>query len=58
MLIVPLKQHGPVPASTPQGQNMIELLVERFQVSQDAARVRLSVLGFLGAAPAMGSLPL
>jgi len=50
--------YGPVPASTPQGQNMIELLVERFQVSQDAARVRLSVLGFLGAAPAMGSLPL
>jgi hypothetical protein len=35
---------------------MIEQLVENFQVSRDAARVRLSVLGVLGAAPAAGSL--
>ena len=50
--------YGPVPATTPEGQSMIDLLVERFQVSRDAARVRLSVLGFLGAASATGSLPL
>jgi len=50
--------YGAVPASTPHGQSMIDLMVEQFQVSRDAARVRLSVLGFLGAAPAMGSLPL
>ncbi|MDX2027176.1 MAG: ImmA/IrrE family metallo-endopeptidase [Alphaproteobacteria bacterium] len=51
------KLYGPVPASTPQGLNMIDLIVNRFQVSRDAARVRLSVLGYLGAAPTAGSLP-
>jgi hypothetical protein len=35
---------------------MIELLVKGFQVSRDAARVRLSVLGLLGAATAAKSL--
>jgi len=50
--------YGPIPASTPQGQNLIDLLVDRFQVSRDAARVRLSVLGFLGEAPVVGALPL
>lgn len=48
--------YGAVPASTPHGQSMIDLVVRQFQVSRDAARVRLSVLGFLGKAPAMGSL--
>ena len=48
--------YGPVPAATEHGRAMIERLVENFQVSRDAARVRLSVLGVLGAAPAAGSL--
>jgi hypothetical protein len=48
--------YGPVPAATDHGRAMIERLVENFQVSRDAARVRLSVLGVLGAAPAAGSL--
>jgi hypothetical protein len=48
--------YGPVPAATEHGGAMIEQLVENFQVSRDAARVRLSVLGVLGAAPAAGSL--
>jgi hypothetical protein len=50
--------YGPVPATSPQGQHMIDLLVARFQVSRDAARVRLSVLDFLGTAQATGSLML
>ena len=48
--------YGPVPAATEHGQAMIDRLVANFQVSRDAARVRLSVLGVLGAAPAAGSL--
>lgn len=48
--------YGAVPVSTPYGQSMIDLVVRQFQVSRDAARVRLSVLGFLGVAPATGSL--
>ena len=51
------KLYGAMPISSPQGQAMIELIVKRFRVSQDAARVRLSILGYLGAAPAAGSLP-
>jgi len=43
--------HGQVQASSDHGQAMTELLVNGFQVSRDAARVRLSVLGLLGAAP-------
>jgi hypothetical protein len=35
---------------------MIDRLVENFRVSREAARVRLSVLGVLGPAPAAGSL--
>jgi len=50
--------YGPVPATSAQGQHLIDLIVSRFQVSRDAARVRLSVLGFLGAAQAIGSLRL
>ena len=48
--------YGPVPATSLHGQALIDTLVERFQVSRDAARVRLSILGFLGTAPATGAL--
>jgi hypothetical protein len=48
--------YGPVAATGEQGQAMIDLVVDRFQVSRDAARVRLSVLGILGSAPAAKSL--
>lgn len=48
--------YGPVPAASPHGQAMIESLASTFQVSRDAARVRLSVLGILGTAPAAASL--
>lgn len=39
---------GPVPVATRHGQAMIDGIVDAFQVSRDAARVRLSVLGILG----------
>jgi hypothetical protein len=48
--------YGPVPAISTHGLALINGLVETFQVSRDAARVRLSILGFLGAPPAAGSL--
>jgi len=48
--------YGPVPAETVHGQAMIDRVVESFQVSRDAARVRLSVLGILGTAPVTGTL--
>jgi hypothetical protein len=48
--------YGAVPATSKHGQALIEALIQTFQVSRDAARVRLSVLGVLGAAPATGSL--
>ncbi len=41
--------YGAVAAGSNHGQAMIDLLVGEFQVSRDAARVRLSVLGILGA---------
>ena len=50
--------YGPVPPAAPHGNAMIAQVVKKFQVSQDAARVRLSVLGFLGAVQVTGSLPL
>lgn len=50
------KLFGPVAATSAHGQSMIDLLVSGFQVSKDAARVRLSVLGILGEAPAAKSL--
>jgi Zn-dependent peptidase ImmA (M78 family) len=50
--------YGAVPALSPEGQKMIELIMAAFQVSRDAARVRLSVLDVLGNAPAMASLAL
>jgi hypothetical protein len=48
--------YGPVPAASEHGQALIDSVLTAFQVSQDAARVRLSVLGFLGTASAAGSL--
>lgn len=48
--------YGPITADTPNGQLLIEAVVENFAVSKDAARVRLSVLGFLGQPTASGSL--
>ena len=48
--------YGATSATSEHGKKMIELIVEKFQVSHDAARVRLSVLGILGHAPAMASL--
>lgn len=48
--------YGPVPATTPHGRALIEAVVNGFQVSRDAARVRLSVLGILGTPGSSGSL--
>jgi hypothetical protein len=48
--------YGPVPAASLHGQALIESVVSTFQVSRDAARVRLSVLGVLGTAHASASL--
>lgn len=45
------KQHGifgPVRAASDHGQTLIGKMIEAFQVSEDAARVRLSSLRFLG----------
>src|SRR5262249_7539591 len=50
--------YGPVLATTSEGQAMISLVEDNFGVSRDAARVRLSVLGFLGSQRTLGSLPL
>jgi Zn-dependent peptidase ImmA (M78 family) len=44
--------HGPVPPQSQHGRTMIESVMTRFQVSRDAARVRLSALGVLGLASA------
>jgi hypothetical protein len=48
--------YGATPATSAHGLAMIEAVVKGFQVSRDAARVRLSVLGVLGATPAIRSL--
>jgi len=48
--------YGPIAAASQQGQAMIERMVETFQVSRDAARVRLSVLKYFGISPADRSL--
>lgn len=40
--------YGPIAAESRHGQAMVERVVEIFQVSRDAARVRLSVLKYLG----------
>lgn len=42
------KLFGPTPADSAAGLAMIEQTSKRFQVSKDAARVRLSVLNYLG----------
>jgi hypothetical protein len=47
---------GAVTASSEHGQILIAAIADAFSVSKDAARVRLSVLGLLGAAPATGTL--
>jgi hypothetical protein len=48
--------YGQVPASGVHGQALIDALVTTFQVSRDAARIRLAVLGILGSATATQSL--
>jgi hypothetical protein len=48
--------YGAVSVATAHGQALIDAVVAAFQVSRDAARVRLSVLGILGAAAISGSL--
>jgi hypothetical protein len=48
--------YGPVPAAGAHGRALIDAIVAAFQVSRDAARVRLSVLGYIGPASAAGSL--
>jgi hypothetical protein len=47
--------YGPVEAKSDHGRALIESVVGAFQVSRDAARARLSVLGILGTAPAVAS---
>jgi Zn-dependent peptidase ImmA (M78 family) len=47
---------GPIAATTPNGQMLIDAVVENFAVSRDAARVRLSVLDILGQETASKSL--
>lgn len=51
-----LGSSGPVRATDAAGQEMIRAVVEGFQVSRDAARVRLTRLGYLGTASGSGSL--
>ena len=48
--------YGATPADSKDGRAMIELVAAAFGVSRDAARVRLSILGFLGSKVAVGSL--
>lgn len=48
--------YGPTPQTSTHGLALISAVMERFQVSRDAARVRLAVLGILGEAPASKSL--
>jgi len=47
---------GAVVATSPNGQLLIDAVVENFAVSRDAARVRLSVLNILGQEAASSSL--
>jgi IrrE N-terminal-like domain len=48
--------YGPVSADTKNGQAMISNVVDSFQVSREAAHVRLKVLNFIGAEQAVRSL--
>jgi hypothetical protein len=43
--------YGPIAATTDHGRAMIEAVINQFQVSRDAARVRLSILDIIGNAP-------
>lgn len=47
---------GPVLAASTNGQLYIDAVVENFSVSRDAARVRLSILDFIGQEAATSSL--
>jgi hypothetical protein len=47
---------GAVPHTSPNGQTLIDAVAVQYQVSRDAARVRLSVLGLLGEPSATPSL--
>jgi hypothetical protein len=47
--------YGPVSPASEHGRALIDAIVDVFQVSRDAARVRLSVLGILGEAGAARS---
>lgn len=58
--IAPIREkhrlYGPTPEDSAPARDMIDAVTRTFQVSRDAARVRLSVLGYLGRATAMRSL--
>lgn len=47
---------APVATASPVGEEMLRLVAETFRVSRDAARVRLSRLGYLGTLPSGPSL--
>lgn len=47
---------GSIPATSANGQLYIDTVVENFSVSRDAARVRLSILNFIGQEAATSSL--
>jgi hypothetical protein len=48
--------YGPVSPDSTNGKALVSAGVSGFAVSRDAAAVRLKVLGFLGAEPAIRSL--
>jgi len=48
--------YGVVDPHSEAGRQIIDAVVDRFQVSRDAATVRLKILGFLGAETAIRSL--
>jgi hypothetical protein len=48
--------YGAVSADSKNGRALISAMVESFQVSRDAAEVRLKVLHLLGPEPALRSL--
>jgi hypothetical protein len=48
--------YGPVSADSKNGRALVAAMVESFQVSREAAEVRLRVLNFIGAEPATRSL--
>lgn len=48
--------YGPVSATSQNGRKLIAAIVDSFQVSRDAAEVRLKILNFIGAEPVARSL--